>query len=208
MSDDVKPFATMDEFNAATSAVLVDVARYQIVVPLGIWSRIVVTLRAGREDRERLEIARVALAAIAEGRGRFSRDNYEFASNVIEEAKRTASEALVSIVDTSPAGGETQTAPDATRWCSECERNHTVADDCQLRDGQRRDDGGTTMTEIVKSLPVRFYRKNGVDMVELACGHDRAVGPREQKELQTAAGVSCDLCTVSRSGRDSKGGTE
>lgn len=45
----------------------------------------------------KLERARVALAEITEGKGRFSLDNYEHARNTIEDMKELAQEALKSI---------------------------------------------------------------------------------------------------------------
>jgi len=51
---------------------------------------------ADEADRLRARVARLeaALRQIQKGEGRFSRDQYEFACNVIEEAKETARAAL------------------------------------------------------------------------------------------------------------------
>lgn len=43
---------------------------------------------------DRMEMMRAALQAITEGRGAYSRDNYQFAINVIESNKKIATKAL------------------------------------------------------------------------------------------------------------------
>jgi len=47
-----------------------------------------------RAMADRIEMMRAALESIREGRGAYSRDQYTFACNVIEESKRIATEAL------------------------------------------------------------------------------------------------------------------
>jgi len=47
-----------------------------------------------REAAGRIEMMRAALQAITETRGAYSRDQYEFACNVIESAKQIATKAL------------------------------------------------------------------------------------------------------------------
>ena len=48
-------------------------------------------------ERAKLKIAEEALVKIANGEGTFSRDNYEFACNVIEESKTAVRDALAAI---------------------------------------------------------------------------------------------------------------
>jgi len=83
-----EPVVTEPQGNAGESpalSALIDCLRYRPVAT---------TAAQMREAADRMEMMRAALLHIAEGRGAYSRDQHEFACNVIEEAKRTATAAL------------------------------------------------------------------------------------------------------------------
>lgn len=63
---------------------------------LDLETKLVKALRERDEDRAQCAELREALEEIAQGKGRFSLDQQEFANNVIEEAKETACKVLAS----------------------------------------------------------------------------------------------------------------